>query len=205
MRDSRFLKIWAKLNSRGAVTILILVRLDTKYYNQYMRQLIPIVVISIALLACGGADNATTTAEPKVEITHTEINAEVNKTLAKLSISGMTCAAGCGGKIQQDLGALEGVVSTSLDFEESRDANVVTVEYDPAKLNEQDFIQKVNSIAGGKYQVKAVEVVTYKGLQTARTGGGTSAGAALQENFNKMVQVFDLVHSISKLITSYTN
>jgi copper chaperone CopZ len=139
-----------------------------------------------------------------VEITHTEINAEINKTLAKLSISGMTCSAGCGGKIQQDLSAMAGVTSTSLDYEDNRDANVVIVEYNPTEVNELEFIKKVNAIANGKYQVKAVEVVTYKGLQTARTSGGSTTGAALQENFSKMVHVFDLVQSISKLITPYS-
>jgi uncharacterized lipoprotein YehR (DUF1307 family) len=169
-----------------------------------MQKLIPVILISATLFACGSPDNSATKAEPQVEITHTEINSEVNKTLAKLSISGMMCSAGCGGKIQQDLSAMAGVTSISMDYEDNREANVVTVEYNPTEVNELEFIQKVNSIANGKYQVKAVEVVTFKGLQTARTSGGSTTGAALKENFSKMVHVFDLVQSISKLVTSYS-
>jgi copper chaperone CopZ len=83
---------------------------------------------------------------------------------------GMMCAEGCGGKIQQDLQALAGVVNTELEFEEQRPENIVKVEFDPAALNEQQLIQCVQGIADGKYRVVSVEVLHYHGLQSRRNG-----------------------------------
>ena len=80
----------------------------------------------------------------------------------------MTCAQGCGGKIQQDLQALAGVKHTDLDFLDGRAQNVVLVEFDPSVTNEQAFIQCVQGIADGKYRVMSVEVMHFKGLQQSK-------------------------------------
>jgi Cu+-exporting ATPase len=101
-------------------------------------------------------------------ITHRDLESEVNKTVANLSIEGMTCAQGCGGKIQQDLQAISGVKQTDLDFLEGRAQNVVMVEFDPSVTNEQALIQCVQGIADGKYRVLSVEVMHFKGLQQSK-------------------------------------
>ena len=85
-----------------------------------------------------------------------------NMTEVKLSISGMTCAAGCGGKIQKELQALDGVIATNLDFVEDREENIVTVNFDPQKITEQRMQEVVNTIADGAYHVEKSEVITHK-------------------------------------------
>ncbi|MFM7770436.1 MAG: cation transporter, partial [Bacteroidota bacterium] len=92
----------------------------------------------------------------------TEIVDGSEKTEIKLAITGMMCAHACGGKIQQDLQALQGVKSTTLDFVEDREQNVITVEIDPTKINLETLISTVNSIADGKYQVASSETVIHK-------------------------------------------
>lgn len=101
-------------------------------------------------------------------ITHRDLESEVNKTVANISIEGMTCAHGCGGKIQQDLQAISGVKQTDLDYADGRAQNVVMVEYDPATTNEQALIQCVQGIADGKYKVVSVDVMHFKGLQQSK-------------------------------------
>jgi copper chaperone CopZ len=115
--------------------------------------------ISILLVACG---NATPNAEATPAVTSNTIVDGTNKTEAILSISGMTCAAGCGGKIQKELQSLNGVVTTSLDFVEDRDVNVVKVEFDPNVVKETDMTNIVNTIADGQYHVVKAEIISHK-------------------------------------------
>lgn len=132
-------------------------------------------------------------------ITYTEIAGESARTLALMSIEGMTCSHGCGGKIQQDLQALDGVKGTDLDYADGRDANQVMVEFDPAKVNETKLISCVNEIADGKYKVVAVEVQTVKAQSLA--GGSTSdVDSAPAIDFSGFFQVFNLLSTFLNMI-----
>ena len=74
----------------------------------------------------------------------------------------MTCAAGCGGKIQKELQNIQVVVTTSLDFVEDRDVNIVKVEFDPNAVKEIDMTNIVNTIADGQYHVVKAEIISHK-------------------------------------------
>jgi copper chaperone CopZ len=115
--------------------------------------------ISVLLFSCG---NATPNAEATPAASETIVKDGTNKTEAVLSISGMTCAAGCGGKIQKELQTLNGVVTTSLDFVEDRDVNVVKVEFDRNLVKESDMTNIVNTIADGQYHVVKAEIISHK-------------------------------------------
>lgn len=117
------------------------------------------LIISVALFSCG---NATPNAEATPAATTNTVVDGTNKTEVVLSISGMTCAHGCGGKIQKELQALNGVLTTSLDFVEDRDVNVIKVEYDPNVVKESDMTNIVNTIADGQYHVVKAEIISHK-------------------------------------------
>ncbi|MFM7234103.1 MAG: cation transporter [Flavobacteriales bacterium] len=134
-----------------------------------MKKVIFLLGSLIMLAACGEPPKQ---ALPETIITHRDLDSEVNKTVAKMTIGGMMCADGCGGKIQQDLRALPGVVSTELEFEENRAENVVKVEFDPTITDEKKLIECVQSIADGKYPVSSVEVLHYHGLLNKGVTGG---------------------------------
>ncbi|MCC6601243.1 MAG: heavy-metal-associated domain-containing protein, partial [Crocinitomicaceae bacterium] len=110
---------------------------------------------------------------------------------------GMTCSAGCGGKIQKELRALQGVMGTALDFSEERTDNVVSVEFDPSAVNEQQMIQCVNAIADGQYHVNSVEIVTAKKNDNPSTSDGV--GVEMYD-FGKVFQVLNLLQSVSRLV-----
>ena len=151
-----------------------------------------------ALAACGGSTPSSDSAASDVPVTRKDIHSEVNKTVANLEIGGMTCAEGCGGKIQKELQALKGVTTTKLDFEESRQTNIVSVEFDPSQLSEIEMIQCVHSIMDGQYKVQSVEVLTYHGLQSehvqAEPTGSDTFGTG------KMLQIFGLLQLISQMV-----
>ena len=115
--------------------------------------------LALTFFACG---NSTPNAEATPAATTNTVVDGTNKTEAILSISGMTCVAGCGGKIQKELQNLNGVVTTSLDFAEDRDVNIVKVEFDPNVVKESDMTNIVNTIADGQYHVVKAEIISHK-------------------------------------------
>ena len=136
-----------------------------------MKKLVSMLAFAIILGACG---EVAPPKKPEAVIEHRDLDSEVIKTVAKMSIGGMMCAEGCGGKIQQDLRALPGVVGTELDFTEGNAENTVKVEYDPSVTDEKKLIECVNGIADGKYTVSKVEVLHYHGLQNKLSNGGAA-------------------------------
>lgn len=132
-----------------------------------------------------------------IPVTYKEMKSEAIRTVANISIEGMTCSAGCGGKIQQDLMALKGVNNTTLDFADDRPMNVVSVEFNPSELKELDLIKCVNGISDGKYQVKSVEVINFKGLQSSARSGGADVR---ENNFGRVFQFLNLLQSVAQMI-----
>lgn len=152
----------------------------------------------MTIVSCSGpATDASSNAN--VPVTHREMDSESYKTVANLSISGMTCSAGCGGKIQQELKALQGVKGTTLDFADQRPENVVAVEYDPKVISEQEMIKCVNAIADGAYAVKKVDVIEFKGMQSRSTSNASDAGVST-EYFGKALYILNLFETVTDLI-----
>lgn len=136
-----------------------------------MKKFIACLVFAIVLGACG---EVAPPAKPQTIIVHRDLDSEVIKTVAKMSVGGMMCAEGCGGKIQQDVRALPGVTGTELEFTDGSPENIVKVEYDPAITDEQKLIECVQGIADGKYTVSKVEVLHYHGLQNKAASNGAA-------------------------------
>lgn len=118
------------------------------------------IAFSILLVSCSG--NQAENAVSKTENTTTEIVDGTSKTEVKLAITGMMCAHACGGKIQQDLQATSGVKSTSLDFIDGREQNVVTVEIDTNTIQPEKLSEVVHAIADGKYHVVSMQTIVHK-------------------------------------------
>ncbi len=162
-----------------------------------MKKILPLaLIIFLFTWSCnGGARKDQSAAD--VPITYKEMRSEAIRTVANITIDGMTCSAGCGGKIQQDLRALNGVTNTTLDFVDERPSNIVSVEYNPSELKELDLIKCVNGISDGKYQVKSVEVLNFKGLQSSGKGGGADVK---ENNFGRVFQLLNLLQSVAQMI-----
>lgn len=99
--------------------------------------------------------------EPKE--THTELKKKVReiivkegepKSIATLTIDGMSCEVNCAAKIKSTLSALGGVTSCDVDFQNKK-ANVV---FDNTKLTEEALIAEVEKLNENQYSVKEIEV-----------------------------------------------
>jgi Cu+-exporting ATPase len=156
------------------------------------------LLLAVLLWSCGPQSPESGQSSAPV-ITYTEIAGESAKTVALLAIEGMTCSHGCGGKIQQDLQALDGVKGTDLDYADDRDANQVMVEFDPAKVSESKLISCVNEIADGKYKVVAVEVQTVK-AQSLAGSGDSDVDSEPALDLSGFFQVFNLLSTFLNMI-----
>ncbi len=113
-----------------------------------------VLFVLMVLMACQNQSSNAIVVEKIQE------QGEVAKTSAKFTIDGMTCAHGCGGKIQKELEKLPGVVTTQLDFVEERKVNVVTADFQSDKVSVEKMMEVVNTIADGKYKVLAAQEIT---------------------------------------------
>lgn len=120
---------------------------------------------SIALLAFSGllltsckdkttetnAATATTAVAPKIK---KEIASE-NLKETRFSIEGMTCAVGCAKTIQEELSALDGVQTATVDF----DKKLATVTFDKTVQNPESLTKIVEATGDGKtYTVSNVKL-----------------------------------------------
>lgn len=96
------------------------------------------------LIACGGGN------QPQEELTENPtaaVSAE-NLIMADYKIDGMVCAMGCAKTIQDEIGELDGVTTSKVDFESGK----AHFEFDGSKVSENDLVAKIGSIADGQYQ-----------------------------------------------------
>lgn len=79
-----------------------------------------------------------------------------NLTTYEFDIKGMTCAVGCAAVIEKTLAKTEGVAKSKVDFNNKKG----TFTFDTSKINEEQLIQKIEKIAGGKmYTVENVRKI----------------------------------------------
>ncbi len=137
-------------------------------------------------------------AEQELQVNRKEVNAAEEKTVACLNIQGMTCEAGCGGKIQKELRAMAGVKDTRLNFAEGREVNIVEVDFDPAQVNEKQLADKVHSLMDGMYAVKSIDLINYTGSHSSSGAGSGSEMNAY--DLSPLVRVIDMLRMVSKLV-----
>ena len=89
---------------------------------------------------------------------------EAEKKTLRLPVTGMSCAA-CSARIQQTLSEMAGVGSASVNLASEQ----ATIEYDPIKVNVDDFIRTVRDLGYGT--VVAKETIPIKGMSCAACVG----------------------------------
>lgn len=100
--------------------------------------------------------------QEEVNVIVEERASDVEKTVAKINVNGMMCEIACGGKIRKELSELEGVASTSVQFNGGENDNYALVEFNPDIISEKLLIETINKISDGRlYSVKDVLITHY--------------------------------------------
>ncbi|PCJ89841.1 MAG: hypothetical protein COA57_00565 [Flavobacteriales bacterium] len=106
------------------------------------------------MLACNCGPGDETKNDVKIEKKETVSIDGKARTIANIGIEGMTCSAGCAGKIKNTLAGLNGVMACDVLFEDK----VASIEYDDSKISEKDMIAAIEELNKGQYKVTTVEV-----------------------------------------------
>lgn len=82
----------------------------------------------------------------------------VAATFADISIDGMSCEMMCGSSIKKALAKLPGVNSTEIKFIEGDETDHAVVNYDAAKVTDEEMINTIQGLYDGQYKVVAVKI-----------------------------------------------
>ncbi len=117
-------------------------------------------LVLIGLNSCGPTEVKSDSTQ--VEIVRTEMLGDEVKTVANIEIEGMICEMACVGRVSKELEAMACISTLEMDFDPERDVDVATVTFEPNECTAENMIEAIHAIGDGSYQVKALEVVSYK-------------------------------------------
>ena len=115
-----------------------------------------VLSFSFATLFAACGDSKTSSAEAEViEINATENKSEKvvlaeNKLEVKMEVEGMTCAMCCAKYIEEKVGGMEGVVASTVNFEEK----IATFEFDKTTISSEAIQEFISNIHDGQYKAK---------------------------------------------------
>jgi len=125
---------------------------------------IAMLTVASAMLFMAGCNTKTdsvTVSENETQVTFVEESSDSEKYVASLAIDGMACEMACGSKISGTLADLNGVKSTSIEFNGAEEENFALVEFDAKEISEKEMIAAVESLNNGHYAVKSVKVTHF--------------------------------------------
>jgi copper chaperone CopZ len=79
-----------------------------------------------------------------------------------IEVMGMVCEKGCGGSIRKEMKATNGVTKCSFDFEDEREVNVATIDFDDAKVSEEEIILALTTMNEHQFTVGTHTVKSLK-------------------------------------------
>lgn len=140
-----------------------------------MKRIITLFVGLIFLGACSQTSNKVEVAEEEVK----EVVAGDSELV--LSVEGMVCEYACGGSIKKALKASGGVEKVSIDFEDERPSNTVTVLYDSKKINKGEIESIITELNNGQFTLEEIETkkVEKKNSSVTNKAVEESSGASV--------------------------
>jgi copper chaperone CopZ len=113
------------------------------------------LVLSVALFSIATSCSSEAKTENKVALEQkTDENAKpvANQQLT-IEVMGMVCEMGCGGSIRKEMKATNGVTKCSFDFEDEREVNVATIDFDDSKITEEEIILALTTMNEHQFTV----------------------------------------------------
>ena len=112
-----------------------------------MKKVIKIAGISLilSLSACGTSSNNVEVSAEALEVL------QENVVIADYKVDGMVCAMGCAKTIEDEIGGMNGVTVSNVDFESGK----AHFEFDKTQTSEAEIKAKIATLADGQYIVGA--------------------------------------------------
>lgn len=135
-------------------------------------------------ISCGDSKTSSHDAEV-IEISSPEkkIQKEVlaeNKAEVKMDVEGMTCAMGCAKFIEDKVGGMEGIVASTVNFDEK----VATFEFDKTATSPEAIQEFINNIHEGQYKAKIATSDSNTEVEDNKAAEETEVTASIRERIN---------------------
>tara|TARA_B100000963_G_C22487040_1_gene607419 strand:- start:282 stop:725 length:444 start_codon:yes stop_codon:yes gene_type:complete len=147
-----------------------------------MRNILLVLGFFVLLTACNNGEKGTVSPAIDAEVVVFKAQGNPNEGLVQLSIEGMMCEVACAGKINKELRSMDGVSDVEVAYEDGRETDFAKVKYDPSKVQVEDIIQTLQTIAdGGLYHVSKAEITKYE-AEKKQTPNKAGSGDGVQLN-----------------------
>ncbi len=161
------------------------------------------------LTACGTSSvDVVISDSDDIDISKEEQIAEVtpNRVL-KLDIDGMVCQMGCGGSIRKELNAAGGVGECNFDFEEGRDTNMATIEFDKELISADEITKLISEMNDGQFTVgessaNPIEVQDESSIEVETLSNSSEEETTVTMSSNTKFQLPNLLDIFSSLLTN---
>jgi len=137
------------MNSNSAFRVKFVQKCST------MKSLIVLLFSFTLIITAFGEFNTSSNEAEVIEIGSSEKKekSEVlseNKGEVKMEVEGMTCAMGCAKYIEEKVGSMEGVVASTVNFEEK----IATFEFDKTTTSPEAIQEFISNLNDGQYKAK---------------------------------------------------
>ena len=126
----------------------------------------------------------------------------------KLDIDGMVCKMGCGGSIRNELKTVEGIGDCNFDFEEDRETDIATIQFDKELISADEIVEIVTEVNDGQFTVGESTTTKIKSRKDDTVEVETSTESSDEEESTVTMssgsgfQLPNLLEIFSSLLTS---
>ena len=125
------------------------------------------IILSSFFYSCGDSNQQSVQPEvieiPSASKKEAQVVLAENKVSVEMAVDGMTCAMGCAKHIENKVAELNGVVSSTVNFEEK----IATFEFDKTVTSSKEIQKFIDSMQDGQY--KASEVMSHEKVEESDT------------------------------------
>ncbi len=120
-----------------------------------MKFILPFILLFILSCQRDASHNANSDVQNLEELAEEKKPEADYQCVAK--VSGMVCKMGCGGAIRKGLNNLEGVTKVTIDYEDNREVQMISVYYTSHLQNEKEIYAELEKINNGQFTIDATK------------------------------------------------
>jgi copper chaperone CopZ len=87
-------------------------------------------------------------------------DADINQTLAEVTLTGMSCVHMCGGLIRKNVMAIPGVQEIEFDFSDDREFDIAKIKIDPS-VDVKDIFATIEELNDGQFSIQKCDLTKW--------------------------------------------
>lgn len=156
----------------------------------------------VGLLAACSSSKADTVVSDK-NTAKEIVSALIPNRMLTVDIDGMVCQMGCGGSIRKELSETNAVGQCSFDFEEGRETNIATIEFDKDLITADEISKIISEINDGQF------IISESNASAVESREDTSNAPKSSENTSEELRSVNMtstsVYELPNLLEIFSN